>query len=117
VSDAAATGMAVAPFVPCDDYDVSRSFYLDLGFELMFENEQLARFAAGGATFRLQRYRWPKDAIGHFMLQLEVSDLAPWWANAEPMGAKYGVRVIPPVDEPWAHACSASSTPAAFCGT
>ena len=95
------TGLAVAPFVPCNDYDVSRAFYLDLGWRNAFENDQLIRFRAGTATFYLQRYQWPQDAIGHYMLQLDVIDLAPWWARAEPLGQKYGVRVIPPVDEPW----------------
>jgi len=44
------------PFLPAKDYVVAKQFYLDLGFTMVWEGDQLAAFQAGEFRFLLQNY-------------------------------------------------------------
>ncbi len=96
------TVTALRPFVPCDDFDLCQRFYADLGFTRGHHDAQIAIFTCGAFSFLLQNYRW-EDAGQNYVVQLLVTDVDAWWARIESSGlaARYGVRTVPPKDEPW----------------
>ena len=61
-------------FVPSKDYEVSRSFYVALGFSMEFVSEVLSLFENGDCSFFLQRF-YNKDLAENLMLQLSVIDI------------------------------------------
>ena len=76
------TGTELArPFMPTKDFDLSRRFYEELGFEKVLDGE-VAIFNAGSGGFILQRY-FQKEWAANFMMQLMVDDLDAWWAHIE----------------------------------
>lgn len=96
------TAIEVKAFVPARDFDLSRRFYQDLGFELAWSSEDLAYFHHGPAAFLLQNF-YNKEHAGNFMMHLLVEDVAAWWdhVQAHRLAAGYGVTIEPPADRPW----------------
>lgn len=92
----------IKAFVPAKDFEFSKRFYTDLGFELGWSLDDLAYFHAGGCSFLLQRF-YVKEHADNFMMHLLVEDVEAWWRHVESnqLGKKYGVRVLPPADRPW----------------
>jgi len=93
---------SVRPFVPTQDFEASKRFYVTLGFDLVLDGE-VAIFKAGSGGFILQRY-FQKEWAENFMMQLMVDDLDAWWAhiNALDLPSKFGVRPPkPPAMQPW----------------
>jgi catechol 2,3-dioxygenase-like lactoylglutathione lyase family enzyme len=97
-----AGAMSARPFLPTQDFEVSKAFYQALGFELVLDGE-VAIFAVGSSGFILQRY-YQKDWAGNFMMQLAVDDIDGWWAHiaALDLPGRFGVPAPkPPVLQPW----------------
>jgi hypothetical protein len=93
---------SIRPFVPTKDFDVSKQFYLALGFEMVLDSE-VAIFKAGSGGFILQRY-YQKDWAENFMMQLMVDDLDSWWKHISTLDlpSKFGVQPPkPPAMQPW----------------
>ena len=61
-------------FIPSKSFDISRSFYRALGFELHEVNEGLTTFQSGNSTFFLQRYS-NQELAENLMFQLIASDI------------------------------------------
>jgi catechol 2,3-dioxygenase-like lactoylglutathione lyase family enzyme len=97
-----ATVTALQPFVPCDDFELSRKFYAEIGFEETFAGDGMAVFACGAYSFLLQNYKWP-SARRNYMVQLQVNDVDAWWRRLEPLDlpGRYGAKVAAPADQPW----------------
>ena len=70
----------VRTFLPSKEFDVSRAFYETLGFEVMFEDDDVAAFKVGQSSFLLQRY-YQREWAENFMMQLLVDDLDAWWEH------------------------------------
>jgi catechol 2,3-dioxygenase-like lactoylglutathione lyase family enzyme len=90
------------PFLPAQDFDLSKRFYEALGFEKVLDGE-VAIFDTASGGFILQRY-YQKDWAENFMMQLMVDDLDAWWAHLEALDlpAKFGVQPPkPPAMQPW----------------
>ncbi len=97
------TVTALRPFVPCDDFELSKRFYTEVGFSKDRDGGGIAVFSSGAYSFILQDYRWP-EAGRHYMLQLVVTDVEAWWRRLEPLdlpGRYPGVKVAAPADQPW----------------
>jgi catechol 2,3-dioxygenase-like lactoylglutathione lyase family enzyme len=96
------TTIEAKAFVPSRDFALSKRFYQDLGFELIWSSDDLAYFRHGSSSFLLQNF-YNKEHAGNFMMHLLVEDVAAWWSHVDAMGlaAKYGVLVEPPADRPW----------------
>ena len=92
----------IKAFVPSKDFELSKRFYADLGFEMAWSSDDLAYFHAGGSSFLLQRF-YVREHAKCFMMHLLVEDVEAWWrhVSSQQLGQKYGVRVIPPGDRPW----------------
>ena len=64
----------IKAFIPSKDYEISKSFYSEIGFESEFVSEGLTLFQNGGCLFFLQRF-FNEDLANNCMLQLCVSDI------------------------------------------
>ena len=89
-------------FVPAPDLELSKRFYRDLGFALVFADTGLARIQIGETAFMLQRLE-ANGLAENLMLHLQVTDVAAWHAHvaATGMDRRYAVQVGPLIDQPW----------------
>ncbi|WP_157315019.1 VOC family protein [Chitinibacter sp. GC72] len=92
--------LQLCTFTPAQDYALSLDFYQALGFELVFRSDELARLQHGDCAFFLQNY-YVADWASNSMQHLLVEHIAPWWERAQALAAQYGVRLVPPQDQPW----------------
>ena len=92
----------IRPFLPTQDFQRSRDFYLALGFELVLDGE-VAIFNAGSGGIVLQRY-YQKEWAENSMAQLMVDDLDDWWRHIERLDlpGRFGVTAPrAPALQPW----------------
>lgn len=92
----------IKAFVPARDFERSKRFYQDLGFELAWADEALAYFRCGPSSFLLQNF-YVEAHAANFMMHLLVADVDAWWAHvqAQDIPAKYDVMAQPPENRPW----------------
>lgn len=90
-------------FLPARDFDLSQQFYLELGFERVMAEGKLARFQMDGCAFLLQDF-YVKAHAHNCMMHLRVANLDDWWAHVVSLelGRRYGSRIEPPTERPWA---------------
>jgi len=97
------TGTEVArPFVPAKDLELSKRFYLRIGFELLLDGE-VAIFGLGRTSFILQNY-FNQDWAENFMMQLMVDDVEAWWKylNTLDLPSAFPTTSLrPPEIQPW----------------
>ena len=65
---------SIRAFIGAKDYDLSRDFYRDLGFEEIITSERMSYFRHGNFGFYLQD-AYVKDWVDNTMLFMEVHDL------------------------------------------
>jgi len=85
-------------YMPAKDFEVSKRFYLELGFTMTEGWGGTADFTLGAARFRLQDY-YVKDWADNFMVAIRVVDARAWWQKAQDMldaGTYKNVRVKAP---------------------
>ena len=64
----------IKTFIPSKNYDISKAFYSEIGFNAEYVNEDLTLFENGDCLFFLQRFYNPELA-NNFMLQICVADI------------------------------------------
>lgn len=86
----------IKAFVPARDFELSKLFYLDLGFTMAFSDDEIAYFHCGDCSFLLQSF-YVSSLADNFMMHLLTPDVDAWWAHVEAEGIaeKYGIRVTP----------------------
>ena len=96
------TTIEVKAYVPARDFDESKQFYQDFGFDLVWTTADLAYFRRDQSSFLLQNCS-SMDRADYFMMHLLVHDAESWWKHVQSQGmiAKYGVRAEPPEDRAW----------------
>jgi uncharacterized glyoxalase superfamily protein PhnB len=96
------TTVEIKAFVPAQDFDLSKRFYQDFGFDLAWSDAALAYLRHGTSSFLLQNF-YNKAHADNFMMHLLVENVDAWWRHIQDQGltAKYGVRADPPEDRPW----------------
>jgi hypothetical protein len=70
--------ISIRPFIGAKDFELSRSFYLDLGFRESILSPGLSLFKTGQLGFYLQD-AYVKDWIDNTMVFLEVEDVGRYW--------------------------------------
>lgn len=83
-------------FLPSIDFDISKQFYLDLGFQILWQNDELIQFGTEEYNFFLQKY-YNKEWAENLMMQMFVDDLDALFKNAEPLINKYDNTKIKPI--------------------
>jgi catechol 2,3-dioxygenase-like lactoylglutathione lyase family enzyme len=96
------TTIAAKAYVPAKDFSLSKQFYQELGFEVVWSSDDLAYVRNGVSSFLLQRF-YNKEHAENFMMHLLVEDVEAWWGHVQAQGliAKYGVWAEPPADRSW----------------
>ena len=90
------------PFLPTRDFELSKRFYLALGFDILLDDE-VAIFGAGSGGFLLQRH-FHEDWAANSMMQLMVDDLDAWWEHIQGLDLVSSFGVLPPKPpalQPW----------------
>lgn len=87
------------PFIPAKDFAESRNFYFDLGFEIVWEDEDLVRFRSGNVEFFLQNY-YVKELAENFMIHLNIDDFQDTFSKFKVVVDKYkNSKIIEPKKE------------------
>jgi hypothetical protein len=91
------TTTSLRPFIGAKNFDLSRAFYSDLGFEETVLEAKLSLFRNGTSTFYLQNY-YVADWINNTMLLLEVANVSQQYQalNDSNLFANYSdARLLP----------------------
>lgn len=101
--DLLSTVLALRPFVPARNFEVSTRFYVDFGFRLDPLGDALAELRLGRFSFLLQGDHTDQWA-GDFVMHMLVDDMARWWNHIASLDlpSRYGVEAPrPPRLESW----------------
>ena len=99
--------ISIRPFIGARDYEVSRRFYRDLGFEEVILSDVLSLFKTGQTAFYLQK-AYVKDWIDNTLIFVEVDDADRYYQDlfALELDQRYkGVRLVPVKILPWGKEC------------
>ena len=82
--------LSIRPFIGAKDFEISRNFYLDLGFEESILAPNFSYFKTQGIGFYLQD-AYVKDWIDNTMIFIEVENVDQYWNEllALDLTAKY----------------------------
>ena|SRR5258708_38636021 len=99
--------ISIRPFIGAEDFELSRSFYRDLGFQetILFPN--MSVFKTEGLAFYLQD-AYVKDWIDNTMVFMEVEDVVQYWNEllALDLTSKYQrVKLTPIREYAWGKEC------------
>lgn len=95
------------PFIGAKNFDISRSFYTDFGFQESILSPTLSLFKAGEFGFYLQD-AYVQDWIDNTMVFLEVEDVAHYWNQllALDLTTTYqSVKLVPVRSHEWGKEC------------
>lgn len=98
---------SIRPFIGAKDFDLSRSFYLHLGFEERVISPNMSLFLTNGLGFYLQDY-YAKEWIENTMVFLEVKDVDAFYNEllALDLPAAYpGAKLTPARSYDWGREC------------
>jgi catechol 2,3-dioxygenase-like lactoylglutathione lyase family enzyme len=99
--------ISMRPFIGAKDFEVSRRFYRDLGFEEVVLEHNFSVFKLDQLAFYLQDY-YIKDWIDNSMIFLEVDDVERYYADLQALdlpGKYEGVRLTPIKTDYWGREC------------
>ena len=90
--------ISIRPFIGAKDFEVSRSFYRDLGFEETVLSADMSVFKSGDTAFYLQK-AYVKDWIDNTMIFMEVENADTFWSELTSMNLteKYETAKLVPV--------------------
>lgn len=98
---------SIRPFIGAENFELSRSFYRDLGFQEKILSPNMSLFKTDDLGFYLQD-AYVKDWIDNTMLFLEVKDVDQYWNEllALDLPAKYQrVKLTPIRTYDWGREC------------
>ena len=67
-------------FIGSKDFGISKEFYLNVGFQINWEKEELIEFEISGCNFLLQDY-YDKNWCENMMMHLTVDDVVSWHSH------------------------------------
>lgn len=98
---------SIRPFIGAKNFEISRNFYRDLGFEEVVLESKLSLFTRQKTGFYLQDY-YTKDWIDNTMIFMEVENTDEFWKELLTLNLteKYvGVRLTPVRTMEWGKEC------------
>ncbi|MDB4923790.1 glyoxalase [Mucilaginibacter sp.] len=98
---------SIRPFIGAENFEISRSFYRDLGFEETVLSYNMSVFKSGQLAFYLQD-GYVKDWVDNTMVFMEVDDVDKFWEDLVALNLtnKYnGVKLTPVRGFPWGREC------------
>jgi len=97
---------SIRPFIGSKNFEISRSFYRDLGFEEIVLESNFSVFKTGEIAFYLQDY-YDKSWLENTMIYLEVDDVDRYYNELAALNLteKYGVKLTPTRHLDWGSEC------------
>ncbi|MBC7745142.1 MAG: glyoxalase [Flavobacterium sp.] len=98
---------SIRPFVGAVNFELSRKFYQDLGFQESIVSHNMSYFKTGEVGFYLQD-AFVKDWIDNTMIFVEVEDVKHFYNEllALDLTSKYDhVKIVPIRELPWGREC------------
>lgn len=98
---------SIRPFIGAKDYELSRNFYRDFGFQEIVLSDDMSLFKTNRIGFYLQK-AYIRDWIDNSMLFVEVSDVESYWEEilALNLTTKYpDVKLTPIKNHDWGKEC------------
>ncbi|MDR6922405.1 MULTISPECIES: glyoxalase [Chryseobacterium] len=98
---------SIRPFIGAENFEISRRFYKDLGFEEFILEPKLSLFKKGETGFYLQDY-YAKDWVDNTMIFMEVEDTDNFYKELLALNftEKYkGTRLTPVRTMEWGKEC------------
>jgi glyoxalase/bleomycin resistance protein/dioxygenase superfamily protein len=98
---------SIRPFIGAKNFDESRSFYRDLGFEEKVLGGDMSYFDVQGFGFYLQSY-YAKDWVDNTMVFVEVENVHDYWEELQSLDLKsrYAtVKLVPVRTMDWGSEC------------
>ena len=98
---------SIRPFIGSENFETSRNFYTDLGFQEVVLAHNMSLFQNDTIGFYLQD-AYVKDWIDNTMVFMEVEDVEQFWNNlvALNLTAKYpSAKLIPMKSYDWGKEC------------
>ena len=99
--------ISIRPFIGAKNFELSRSFYRDLGFEERVLSDNMSYFKTEEIGFYLQD-AYVLDWVDNSMIFLEVDDVHRYWKEllALELTTKYkDVRLTPIRENDWGREC------------
>ncbi len=99
--------ISIRPFIGAKDFEISRRFYNDLGFEEKILGPGFSVFKTDGMAFYLQD-AYVKDWIDNTMVFLEVEDVSQFYKDLLTLDltSKYeNVKLVPIREYDWGREC------------
>ncbi|HYG20570.1 MAG TPA: glyoxalase [Ohtaekwangia sp.] len=99
--------ISIRPFIGAKDFQLSRRFYNDLGFQETVIAHNMSVFKTGNVAFYLQD-AYVKDWVDNTMIFLEVDDVSRYWKELSELElpARYpAARLVPVRALPWGREC------------
>ena len=99
--------ISIRPFIGAKDYELSRNFYRDLGFEEVVLSDAMCLFKKDQLGFYLQN-AYVQDWIDNSMIFVEVDDVEDCWKQLLTLNltAKYqNVKLVPVKTHNWGKEC------------
>ncbi|MDJ1482888.1 glyoxalase [Cytophagaceae bacterium YF14B1] len=99
--------ISIRPFIGAENFQLSRSFYRDLGFQEGVISHDFSYFYTEGIGFYLQGH-YVKDWVDNTMLFLEVDNVERYWQEllALDLTSKYKtVKLTPIRNQEWGREC------------
>ena len=98
---------SIRPFIGARNFELSRNFYCDLGFEETMLSPSMSLFKTEQLGFYLQD-AYVKDWVDNTMVFMEVEDIDQFWEGlvALNLPLKYGsVKQLPIRNHDWGREC------------
>jgi hypothetical protein len=99
---------SIRPFIGAENFEESRLFYLELGFEESILSKDLSLFKVSDKLGFYLQNAYVKDWVDNTMLFLEVDDVNRYWHELQKLGLhqKYKkVKLTPIREETWGKEC------------
>lgn len=98
---------SLRPFIGSKDFELSRSFYRDLGFEETPLEPKMSVFKSGSLAFYLQDY-YAKEWVDNTMIFMEVDNVERFWDELSALNLtdKYpSAKIVPTRTLDWGKEC------------
>ncbi|UZT98244.1 glyoxalase [Chryseobacterium fluminis] len=89
---------SIRPFIGAQNFNISRDFYRDLGFEEVVLEPKLSLFQKQDIAFYLQDY-YTKDWVDNTMIFVEVENVEEFWSQLVDLqlGDQYPTARLSPI--------------------
>jgi catechol 2,3-dioxygenase-like lactoylglutathione lyase family enzyme len=98
---------SIRPFIGAKNFEISRSFYRDLGFQESILSEKMSYFQTETIGFYLQD-AYVKDWVDNTMVFMEVDDVVRFWKELQDLNLtiKYEtVKLVSIKELDWGREC------------